>query len=78
MTTSFPAPSGRPRIMLPGRARRTAGVSPSFATAKRSSRIAGLRLYGFDELWGGFKLKTVLRYGLDGYLPPSGIKWQGE
>lgn len=30
------------------------------------------------KLWGGFKLKTLLRYRLDDYPPPSGIKWQGE
>lgn len=29
------------------------------------------------KFWGGFKLKTLLRYRLDDYPPPSGIKWQG-
>lgn len=30
------------------------------------------------KLLGSFKLKTLLRYRLDDYPPPSGIKWQGE
>jgi len=30
------------------------------------------------KVWGDFKLKTVLRYRLDDYPPPSGIKWQGK